>query len=446
MRKICVFLIAAVMINTLCFAQPLCSPWAKEYITEAAECGIITCEPADYTIPVTRGEIAMMIANAYGNISEKTIKPGKSPFDDADDKYITAVYELGIMNGTGGGKFSPDSCTTRQEIAKIMLEFKAVAEGKTLTLPEKYDCGFTDFDEVSEWAKPYVAVASAQKLINGYDDGSFKAKDTVSREQTVAIIMRSAEFNKKPKQKLEGKCEIGENAVMITWEKVRGEDTYTVKVTEKRLSYYEGDIPPADAVEYELTDEYSKEIRINPNRKYKVEINAGDYYFAEDIYVPPAECEMAEEILQTFPQTKEEAEALMTVVTVPVWKLCGDEKVAAETEITVHSAIAEKVKLVFEEIFGGEEKFPIKDIGGFSWRGGKSEHNAGTAIDINANENYCIYTNGTTVGEFWKPYENPYSVTPYGDVVKAFEKYGFTWGGDAWPTQKDYMHFSYLGT
>ena len=88
----------------------------------------------------------------------------------------------------------------------------------------------------------------------------------------------------------------------------------------------------------------------------------------------------------------------------------------------------------------------IKDIGGYNFRGGTTEHNGGTAIDINSNENYCIYSNGTVVGSHWLPYEDPYSITPYGSVVRAFEKYGFTWGGDAWNSTKDYMHFSYLGT
>ena len=30
-----------------------------------------------------------------------------------------------------------------------------------------------------------------------------------------------------------------------------------------------------------------------------------------------------------------------------------------------------------------------------------------------------------------------------GFKTKAFEKYGFTWGGDAWSNPKDYMNFSY---
>ena len=108
--------------------------------------------------------------------------------------------------------------------------------------------------------------------------------------------------------------------------------------------------------------------------------------------------------------------------------------------------IADSVKAVFEEIYEGDEKFPIKDLGAYAWRGGTTEHNSGTAIDINYNENYCLYKDGSSVGSHWKPYEDEYSITPYGDVIRAFEKYGFTWGGDAWSNPKDYMHFSYLGT
>jgi hypothetical protein len=49
-------------------------------------------------------------------------------------------------------------------------------------------------------------------------------------------------------------------------------------------------------------------------------------------------------------------------------------------------------------------------------------------------------------GKFWKPKKSKYSIPKNGDVVKAFEKYGWYWGGNGWNDKKDYMHFSYLGT
>lgn len=146
--------------------------------------------------------------------------------------------------------------------------------------------------------------------------------------------------------------------------------------------------------------------------------------------------------------TAEIAKAAMTMVTVDVWVLTASgSKVPGKRSVMVNKAISETVKQIFKEIFEGPEKYPVKDIGGYAWRSSPtSEHRWGLAIDINANENYMIRKDGTIVaGSFWKPGENPYSIKPYGDVVTAFKKYGFSWGGDAWSMSNDYMHFSFLG-
>lgn len=145
---------------------------------------------------------------------------------------------------------------------------------------------------------------------------------------------------------------------------------------------------------------------------------------------------------------KESAAAMMTAITVPVWRLKGQTKVAGTVTLTVNSGIADAVSRIFQEIYEGPQQFPISDAGGFSWRGegSRSEHNWGTALDLNSNSNYCVYTNGTVVGDHWTPGEDPYSFAADSDVVKAFKKHGFAWGGD-WPWgNRDYMHFSYFGT
>ncbi len=147
--------------------------------------------------------------------------------------------------------------------------------------------------------------------------------------------------------------------------------------------------------------------------------------------------------------SKVQADANMQTVTVPVWKLNSDgQKYAAQMSVTVNKAIASQVVDIFTEIYNGPEKFPIKSLGGYNWRstatGSRSQHSYGTCIDINPDENYCIYNSGTRIGKYWKPYEDPYSITPDGDVMRAFRSRGWTWGGE-WNSLKDYMHFSYLG-
>ena len=151
-------------------------------------------------------------------------------------------------------------------------------------------------------------------------------------------------------------------------------------------------------------------------------------------------------------KTKEDADVNMATVQVPVWSLNGNgTKTSSKMELVVNANLAADVVKIFTEIFEDAEQFPIKNVGGYSWRntamGKISEHSYGTCIDINSDENYYCYadTGKAIVGSFWKPLENPYSITPDGSVVRTFAKYGWAWGGNAWTRLHDYMHFTYLG-
>lgn len=146
---------------------------------------------------------------------------------------------------------------------------------------------------------------------------------------------------------------------------------------------------------------------------------------------------------------KEAALADMVLVKVRTWDFASknsEEKITRTWTLQVHKNLAEIVELIFEEIYNGEEKFPIHYLGGFSWSA-KSEHSIGTAIDINYMENYYCMPDGTPItGTHWKPGEDPYSITPGGDLYNAFIKYGFEWGINWSSGKKDYMHFSFFGT
>ncbi len=153
--------------------------------------------------------------------------------------------------------------------------------------------------------------------------------------------------------------------------------------------------------------------------------------------------------------SEEEAQAGQTTVTVPLWRINSQGvKYSAQGSFSVNAAIAEDVVAIFTEIYNDPEQFPIQDLGGYGWRGDSAtgEHNCGTAIDINPNENYQIRDGEVLVGNCWAPGENPYSIDPDGSVVRIFAQHGWSWGGDAWAWSDDpasgyhdYMHFSYMG-
>lgn len=143
------------------------------------------------------------------------------------------------------------------------------------------------------------------------------------------------------------------------------------------------------------------------------------------------------------------AAANMVPITVKTWDFKNGksgEKITRTWTIKVHKNLAETYKQIFQEIYEGSEKFPIHELGGYDWRGGHSEHNTGTAVDINWTENYMVNvaTGQITAGKYWKPGEDPYSIAKNGEVAKIFAKYGFSQGD--WGNSKDYMHFSYFGT
>jgi|GEM_PF-2498120 fibronectin type III domain len=114
----------------------------------------------------------------------------------------------------------------------------------------------------------------------------------------------------------------------------------------------------------------------------------------------------------------------------------------------VHKAVASDIQNAMQEIVNAG--FPINSFYCYSWRGmagnrnTTSHHSYGVACDINPTQNYMIRNGQVISGSYWKPGEDPYSITPNGIVVTTFAKYGWIWGGN-WSSSKDYMHFSFTG-
>ena len=220
----------------------------------------------------------------------------------------------------------------------------------------------------------------------------------------------------------------------------------------------------------EIPAEVGNKARIMPNKLakggiYKITVKAGtEVSEPVTLSVASKEREIAEIVKRTpvekaeeridesivVPEgafdTKESADKHVKTVSVNVWKLNRNgQKVPSTASLTVNAALADTVVKIFDEIYANDLRFPISSLGGYSYRttasGGRlSEHAYGTAIDINSNENYCVYSSGNVVGSFYKPYESPYSVVP--EIINIFRKYNFEWGG----SYGDYMHFSYFGT
>lgn len=96
------------------------------------------------------------------------------------------LYSKGYIDGDKGGKVYPDNQITREEAVKIALAINKVAteNGIEITAP--------DFDKVSEWAKDIIATAYKYGVIRGdEEDGSLRPMDNITRAELLAVAMRA---------------------------------------------------------------------------------------------------------------------------------------------------------------------------------------------------------------------------------------------------------------
>lgn len=109
----------------------------------------------------------------------------------------TALYKASkgthgtFMSGYTDGTFRPDGQTTRAEVASLMA---GLIEGydKNAT----YTTSLNDIDS-AEWYAQAVKFMSAQGLITGYEDGTFRPNRQITRQEFCAIIAKYLDLENK---------------------------------------------------------------------------------------------------------------------------------------------------------------------------------------------------------------------------------------------------------
>ncbi|MBQ4093151.1 MAG: S-layer homology domain-containing protein, partial [Firmicutes bacterium] len=138
-------------------------------------------------------------------------------FDDIADNawYNESVYYLvakGIINGMDENTFAPEEKITRAQFATML----AKASGEDLTAYQTNSV----FDDVTEsWAVPYINWAYSKGIINGYEDGTFRSKRNVSRQEIAVMIGRFADYKKIPMKQVEEKINFNDDADISNWAK-----------------------------------------------------------------------------------------------------------------------------------------------------------------------------------------------------------------------------------
>ena len=102
---------------------------------------------------------------------------------------LTLLGTLGIFTGEYGlgGAVNPDDPITRAQFCKVVVV--AFNRGSVATSLMGLRPTFTD--EIPAWAWGYVDVAMYMGLINGYEDGTFRANQPVTYAEAVTMLVRA---------------------------------------------------------------------------------------------------------------------------------------------------------------------------------------------------------------------------------------------------------------
>lgn len=111
-------------------------------------------------------------------------------FADMFDKWSkNEVNDMGsrtVVEGKGSEIFDPEGEITRAEFAAIVV--------RALGLRKVSDIDFSDIQS-SDWYYNSVRTASLYGIVKGYDDGTFRANQLISREEAMAMISRAMKIS-----------------------------------------------------------------------------------------------------------------------------------------------------------------------------------------------------------------------------------------------------------
>lgn len=163
--------------------------WAYSYVTALADKGIINGYTDGGFKPektVSREEFVKMIISATGLYD----KNADCEFlDVAKDtwyyNYIASAYRNNIISGINEDFFGVGNMLTREDASVIAT--RIISKFSYITEPEQ-EKGFSDFNSISDYAKESVQILSKIKIINGFEDGTYRPKGFLTRAEASKII------------------------------------------------------------------------------------------------------------------------------------------------------------------------------------------------------------------------------------------------------------------
>lgn len=143
---------------------------------------------------ITRAEVAMILYRLLTNESRTAYGTSANTFSDVPyfEWFNTAVSTLAnakVLNGYPDGTFLPNAPITRAELATILTRLSVLVNMSKEITPAVFS------DVADHWAVSGIKVAAESGWINGYEDGTFRPDNPVTRAEAVTMLNRMLDRN-----------------------------------------------------------------------------------------------------------------------------------------------------------------------------------------------------------------------------------------------------------
>lgn len=163
-------------------------------VTDASGNAVEVKSNGDGTYSFTQPAGAVTITATFKLLTEASDCPRDEscPMSGYTDLDMGAWYhdgihyclDEGLMDGVGTGLFAPNATTSRAMIVTILWRLRGSPEAEAAEM-------FTDVAP-GDWYADAIAWAASEGVAEGYEDGSFRPNDAITREQLAAMLWRYA--------------------------------------------------------------------------------------------------------------------------------------------------------------------------------------------------------------------------------------------------------------
>lgn len=164
--------------------------WAENDIAKLSNAGYINGYEDGSFAPnafITRAEFVTIINKVKG----ATARSYKSYPDVSADAWYADQIDIaataGFITGYDDGSIRPDACISRAEVAVVCY--------KAWNLSPEGQLYFTDSGSIGSWAQTQIATLVSKNVLSGYEDGSFRPGDAITRAEVAKIVSRMIDMS-----------------------------------------------------------------------------------------------------------------------------------------------------------------------------------------------------------------------------------------------------------